>query len=851
MLKFNLAGSVQDELEKIAYEKGWVKSADFEALRKDQITNLQKLINKKLTGKEVGPVSTDGVWGPQTAAYYDNLKKSYPELPELYVNKAPSVKEINDVFRSMMESVSPKKENIEYAKNIPSGVPSAQVAKNFLPGKEKIVDAPTQIAQTPNKPFDARKAEFEARVEKEMGRGLSQEQAMQEALRQMGPRAKNMKGIAFKGQNSDDVPFDAKEKLKEEKIKYLMGQNYSEEQARQLVESEKEQGAVDGAGKKNEEAMQLAGAGVPTEEALKMVASNTISCLVSLADELDSLGEAKVAIAIDNQINFYKKAMDKLYDVTGETGEAFVNSAHTDHVTVAPAKEEGGKVENTVEQQKKDLEIANKNPTGKYAKTILELVATANRLDAEGFTEAAEKVDRAIYELQNKFPFANKKLANEAANFFGKKYASENSESFWQENFWDQIELDRYKILDEITEVKKGIKTDSHFGRSMLGIVDNLYNIINNSQAGMNKEVFRLKNLLSKYSKEVNSFYKYPTDPFFKFINSLNAFYNKVSSLEKQVTQKLESKETSMETMLPSQQTYYDYLLKYYYNLEKARDVFFNKTEQIGKAFGGGFSYGAEIADEFETEMNRIKGILKDPKLYKKTYDEVQDLIEPIYRLQDTVKSKFSFKSFNFVKTADFAETLSKLFKAFPSEQQPKAKAPGQKPAISKRVPGKGVGYNKSLDEADVKVLQGKLGVKEDGKYGPVTHAALFDRAPEAPKNFTDMTPQILNYYLGRSGQGSKQEGEENVPGNSNFDFERYLSSIARAYYQIVAQYKAGSFSSKNSYDNTKIDKQKMRNNFDLVQEFIGNPNMEDHYPEGFDADLFRRIRNQYLSINR
>ena len=132
--------------------------------------------------------------------------------------------------------------------------------------------------------------------------------------------------------------------------------------------------------------------------------------LLSLANDLDSMGETEAANIVDKQFVMFKEAADKLYDITGETGEKFIGSAHPGGgVTIAPAKDEGGKIETVVEQQKKDIDIANKNPTGKYAETIMKLIATADRLENEGNVEAAEMVDKAIEELrQAALPFVNR-----------------------------------------------------------------------------------------------------------------------------------------------------------------------------------------------------------------------------------------------------------------------------------------------------------------------------------------------------------------------------------------------------------------------------------------------------------
>jgi len=144
----------------------------------------------------------------------------------------------------------------------------------------------------------------------------------------------------------------------------------------------------------------------PTIKELAPKASAIVTELVSLANDLDDMGETKIAEAVDEQLRIYKEAIDKLYDITGETGEQLIGEAHPGGgPTMAPAKEEGGKVETVVEQQKRDIKVVETKPTGKQAVFVAQqLVALANRLDAEGKTEAALLVDKTLDELREGSP---------------------------------------------------------------------------------------------------------------------------------------------------------------------------------------------------------------------------------------------------------------------------------------------------------------------------------------------------------------------------------------------------------------------------------------------------------------
>jgi len=130
--------------------------------------------------------------------------------------------------------------------------------------------------------------------------------------------------------------------------------------------------------------------------------TSVVEELVSLANDLDEMGKPKTAEAIDEQLRLYKTAVEKLYDITGETGEQLINEAHPGGgPTMVPAKDEGGKFETIVEQQKKDIKVVETKPTGKQADFIVrQLVALANRLDEEGKTEAALLVDKTLAEMR-------------------------------------------------------------------------------------------------------------------------------------------------------------------------------------------------------------------------------------------------------------------------------------------------------------------------------------------------------------------------------------------------------------------------------------------------------------------
>lgn len=100
----------------------------------------------------------------------------------------------------------------------------------------------------------------------------------------------------------------------------------------------------------------------------------------------------------------------KEYGVTKETGEDLIGEAHPKDAKMADSMGEGGLVENLVQQQEKDIEVATRMPSGalvgKHAELMTALVALANELEGEGKADAAARVDRTIERISG-LPFGN------------------------------------------------------------------------------------------------------------------------------------------------------------------------------------------------------------------------------------------------------------------------------------------------------------------------------------------------------------------------------------------------------------------------------------------------------------
>lgn len=98
----------------------------------------------------------------------------------------------------------------------------------------------------------------------------------------------------------------------------------------------------------------------------------------------------------------------KDYGVTKETGKELIDKAHGKSPTMADAMGKGGLVENIVEQQEKDIEVATMMPKatlpGVHAALVRELVKLADRLDSAGKHTEAMRVDETIGRISGR-PF--------------------------------------------------------------------------------------------------------------------------------------------------------------------------------------------------------------------------------------------------------------------------------------------------------------------------------------------------------------------------------------------------------------------------------------------------------------
>lgn len=94
-----------------------------------------------------------------------------------------------------------------------------------------------------------------------------------------------------------------------------------------------------------------------------------------------------------------------LYHPLGGTGAETIGEAHKESLTIAESMGRGGLVENLLEQQKANYEVALSAPSGNFrnkrANLLNALVKEANTADIEGNIELSNLIDEIIVELTN------------------------------------------------------------------------------------------------------------------------------------------------------------------------------------------------------------------------------------------------------------------------------------------------------------------------------------------------------------------------------------------------------------------------------------------------------------------
>lgn len=106
------------------------------------------------------------------------------------------------------------------------------------------------------------------------------------------------------------------------------------------------------------------------------------------------------------------------YDIFKEEGKDLIEKAHPKKaVEIAEAMGAGGVIENQIEQQEKDIEIATKMPTGAligvHAELVKELTNRANELEEKGKVKEALRIDETIRRIAC-LPFDNGRLTKTA-----------------------------------------------------------------------------------------------------------------------------------------------------------------------------------------------------------------------------------------------------------------------------------------------------------------------------------------------------------------------------------------------------------------------------------------------------
>ncbi len=95
---------------------------------------------------------------------------------------------------------------------------------------------------------------------------------------------------------------------------------------------------------------------------------------------------------------------DKMYQTLDETGAELVGRAHPQSANLVDSMGRGGLVENGLEQQRHNVEVALSTPSGnfrsRHASVMSELVKLANQADEAGKFEASDLIDKTIETIE-------------------------------------------------------------------------------------------------------------------------------------------------------------------------------------------------------------------------------------------------------------------------------------------------------------------------------------------------------------------------------------------------------------------------------------------------------------------
>lgn len=128
--------------------------------------------------------------------------------------------------------------------------------------------------------------------------------------------------------------------------------------------------------------------------------------LLKLASGLRDKGFAKEADALENKIFIRKNAETHLYRAIDEDADDVINFAHPDgDAKVSDATNQNGEVETILSQHKKMVDVANKQPTGKYSQINRNIILAASEalgLDLQKFAQDSTQELEAerSYELE-------------------------------------------------------------------------------------------------------------------------------------------------------------------------------------------------------------------------------------------------------------------------------------------------------------------------------------------------------------------------------------------------------------------------------------------------------------------
>lgn len=349
--------------------------------------------------------------------------------------------------------------------------------------------------------------------------------------------------------------------------------------------------------------------------------------LLKLCSNLRQGGFDVYANSLEQKLLNLKLAEKHLYNTTEETGEDLIDFAHPegDH-QIAPSSNKHGDIETIISQQKKDIEIVNKKPTGKLANKILQQI-----LIVLGQEDPKQKIVNLLQQALD--------LSIKANNFnpSGDEYMA-------VKNYIDiinqKLDLSDFHSIDSALQLIKSIKPNFEPGvlKFKSEYIDNdeilkkVIGLVNTAMGEMEKTKLELTNKAIKPAEEGSSINKLPEFTNFDANNILKSL-TKIRDFYMQVINN-----TEILMPLKGNDRALEFFEELYDTLEHQAIQFNNAAKELAK-----LDLNAKLSPE------QVQRYLSITPLANKNFKSNEELSASVQKAMNFVKDQFKKANLNLV----------------------------------------------------------------------------------------------------------------------------------------------------------------------------------------------------------